>query len=354
MRKHNMRQPIAATRNLLVIVSIFCCCAALPNGSEAATYFSTDFNATPLHAALGEDVNGSYTVTNGTSLPGDVIHCATCGGGLDRRYVRTNDSDYNTADFIYQVTFNNSGDGISFIGMGEGTGIAGTNEPADAVFWRILSDQIWFGHRNGASQTLELVSAVAPDTIYRARITKRGDLIQFQLDGGNDGTFEYSPSTVVDLNSSQFDYLDPDEHPEHGRLFFGTAFAQREFDDMSVGRFGDMNDDGAVDSNDVPLFVMALTNRQQYESEYGMSPDLRGDIDGSGTFDLGDVGPLSQLVGSTSSAAAVPEPNAVTLVVGPLVVIALRCRVGGRRVRARWPAATSTGHRYFLPIRRLS
>ncbi len=328
-----MCHPVAA-RNKLLVIALACCCAALPSTSAAATYFSTDFNTTPLHVALGEDVNGSYVVKPGTSLSGNVVHCASCTAGLDRRYIRTNDSDYRTADFIYEITIDNSGDGTSFIGMGEGTGFPISSQPANAVFWRVASGQIWFSYRNGAEQTDVLVSAVAPETVYRAQITKRGNLIEFQLDEGNDGTFDYPPM-VVDLNLSQFDFLDPSEHPENGRLFFGTAFTHREFDDMSVARFGDMNGDGALNSDDASPLVMALTNPVQYETMFGLSPDLQGDIDGSGTFDLGDLGRFVQLMNSASAAANVPEPNTVTLIVGALAVLARRR--GGRATR---PATT--------------
>ena len=53
-----------------------------------------------------------------------------------------------------------------------------------------------------------------------------------------------------------------------------------------------------------------------------------GDIDGSGTFDLGDIGLFSGLFGSpaAASAAAVPEPSTLSFAVILLPGLAIRKR----------------------------
>ncbi len=77
---------------------------------------------------------------------------------------------------------------------------------------------------------------------------------------------------------------------------------------------GDFDGDGNVTIADAPLLVEALTNRAAYDAhEFGVDADTIGDINGDGTFDLGDSGPLSALLGGPASANAVPEPSAMLL-----------------------------------------
>lgn len=53
---------------------------------------------------------------------------------------------------------------------------------------------------------------------------------------------------------------------------------------------GDMSGDGMVNLADVSLFVMALVNPSAYAAAYPhLDADQLGDVDASGTFDLGDL-----------------------------------------------------------------
>ncbi len=90
---------------------------------------------------------------------------------------------------------------------------------------------------------------------------------------------------------------------------------------------GDMTGDGLVNLDDVPAFIQALVNRPAYDAQgYVTNTDAAGDIDGSGTFDLGDTGLFSGLFGGPASANAVPEPTTLSLAVFLLMGIAIRQR----------------------------
>jgi len=85
--------------------------------------------------------------------------------------------------------------------------------------------------------------------------------------------------------------------------------------DVFYTELGDMDLDGDVDNDDVPLFVQALVNRAAYESAVpGADADFLGDFDGNGILDTGDIADFSTKVASaTSSSTAVPEPASALL-----------------------------------------
>ena len=79
---------------------------------------------------------------------------------------------------------------------------------------------------------------------------------------------------------------------------------------------GDMDGNGLVNLADVPAFIQALVDRPGYDVQgFVTNTDAAGDIDGSGTFDLGDTGLFSGLFGgpASASAQAVPEPGTLSL-----------------------------------------
>ena len=53
----------------------------------------------------------------------------------------------------------------------------------------------------------------------------------------------------------------------------------------------------------VPAFVQTLVDRSTHDATYPfVNEESAGDIDGSGVFDLGDIGPFSGLFGGPASA----------------------------------------------------
>lgn len=91
----------------------------------------------------------------------------------------------------------------------------------------------------------------------------------------------------------------------------------------------DMNGDGVVNNFDIQPFETALTNADQYRTNFPavVNYKLRGDINDDGVFNNFDIQPFEQLL--TSQLAAVPEPPAWLLAVlggGAIVAMALRAR----------------------------
>jgi uncharacterized protein YjbI with pentapeptide repeats len=95
---------------------------------------------------------------------------------------------------------------------------------------------------------------------------------------------------------------------------------------------GDFDRDGLVQPKDLPILLRALTNLADFKSAQGMSDralTLLGDLNGSGTFDNGDIQPFLDLLAG-SETVAVPEPN--SLVLG-LFALALCAGFKNARVR---------------------
>ncbi len=85
---------------------------------------------------------------------------------------------------------------------------------------------------------------------------------------------------------------------------------------------GDMNGDGLINENDVNPFVLALTDRMDYESLYPwIDVEATGDVNDNGSFDFGDVRDFKLLVSSfsngftksLSASSAIPEPSSPLL-----------------------------------------
>ena len=75
--------------------------------------------------------------------------------------------------------------------------------------------------------------------------------------------------------------------------------------------------------------------RTAYDAQmFPVNADINGDVNQDGMFDLGDVGPFSALLGGPASAASVPEPSAVVLVLLVLVGMAGISKPSRERKRA--------------------
>ena len=96
---------------------------------------------------------------------------------------------------------------------------------------------------------------------------------------------------------------------------------------------GDMDGDGDVDADDVPLFIQALVDRAAYDangftnsSGFLVDADAAGDVNDNGIFDFGDITTFSALLGGPASAASVPEPTSAMLCAMVLGLMALNTR----------------------------
>ena len=140
------------------------------------------------------------------------------------------------------------------------------------------------------------------------------------LASGASDTFSVSLDTAtlgIKSGQTSFSNNDSDENPFN---FTITA---------NVIPVGDMNGDTVVNLSDVTPLILALVDRAVYEAHgYLVDPDINGDIDGDGMFDLGDIGPFSGLFGGPTSASsqAVPEPTTLSLAVVLLMGIVIRQR----------------------------
>ena len=117
-----MKQTIRITLSwALASVVVLVCSAA-----HAATFFDEDFNTLAglpgpnLEQALGGSA-ATFSSSNAT-FPG--------GSGADRSYLRTVDDDYNTVDFIAEVTVtvNSTASGIIFFGFGQGDRLSSASQ----------------------------------------------------------------------------------------------------------------------------------------------------------------------------------------------------------------------------------
>jgi len=97
----------------------------------------------------------------------------------------------------------------------------------------------------------------------------------------------------------------------------------------SVTQFvlGDMNGDGEVNNLDINPFVLALTDEEAFEQQFGTDPAAIGDINEDGQFNNLDINPFVSLLTGGSSLQAVPEPSSVALLgLGGLTMLRRRRR----------------------------
>jgi hypothetical protein len=114
----------------------------------------------------------------------------------------------------------------------------------------------------------------------------------------------------------------------HGSRYDISALDLALFRDVGVPLLipGDMNDDGAVDNEDISPFVLALVDEDAYRVEYPiLDPQGWGDVSGDGLFDNEDIAPFVALL--LGAPAAVPEPGTILLLANGAIAIPL---VGGR------------------------
>lgn len=77
---------------------------------------------------------------------------------------------------------------------------------------------------------------------------------------------------------------------------------------------GDFNFDYQVNEDDADAFQIALVSASAYETQFGVSPLFKGDIDGNGIVDLDDIPGYLRLLNPTSPAGPLELINSSTLV----------------------------------------
>ncbi|MCH8090483.1 MAG: prepilin-type N-terminal cleavage/methylation domain-containing protein [Chloroflexi bacterium] len=206
---------------------------------EGPVTIDEDFFFPTLHPAL-EDVDVAYTITDGT------ISKTVFTDFIDRSYIRTLFTGYIGNDFVAELTFTLTdlpgGDfALHYFGLGPGSPDSpefASNESAGALF-RIHTPNTAGGRVDVATRApggafIKLIKSIGIITTnggtHRARITKTGNQLFFELDRDYDGvTFVSNMDATVDLEADA-QFLDE----TNSRIFFGTASATDKFDDLLI------------------------------------------------------------------------------------------------------------------------
>lgn len=182
-----------------------------------------DFSSGPLDALL-EDAEGGFEITGGR------IQRLDQGGLFDRRYIRTQASDFNQQDVVYELTLSSDatpGTRIGFVGIGAGApDAANTEEPLESINFRIHPSNVASGRVDVTS-----VGAIGSTTggVNRVRISKIGTTAYFEFDANYSPPFVPDFSATVDLAAEASFFGANDTH-----LFFGTWKPDIWFDDLTI------------------------------------------------------------------------------------------------------------------------
>ena len=272
----------------------------------AATAVDEDFSGT-LNADL-QDEDGAYTIGNGT------ISKTTFGGSSDRSYIRTVDTDYNTVDFVAELTFTLTNlPAIHFLGLGPGTqGVISNESPG--VLFRIHSSDLEDGRVDAGVRfpdgtftgAIGIGNITTSGNSHRARLTKSENQVSFDLDVDFDGTFIANMSEKIADLAAAASFLDN----TNSRIFFGTASATDVFDDLlitvsPVSTVSNGSFESGTDPGVFTLVEVGDTNIDFWSVDSG-SVDYVGTYwtasDGARSIDLNgdDPGEISQTIATVA------------------------------------------------------
>ncbi len=210
---------------------------AIGGGTPATT---ETFSSTSLPAGFDTFGPGSAPTLNGST----VTFAGTGAGGGGRKYLRTQKSDYDTADFVAEVSvFTAGNDNYNYFGLGSGT-LSSFNNPYGGA--SVVFEGNYFG--GDAGNTIDNGAAVASISgIFTSNQTHRIRLAwnataktaTFSVDQNyTSGPF------VADFTFAPIDASNNGFNGTNGRLFFGGA--------ETSGGFGVVYDDFTVQPAVVP------------------------------------------------------------------------------------------------------
>ena len=230
MKHHTMFKAFGA-----VFAAILLFATLIPYSSaDAATALNVKFSGTTLSPSL-EDADGAYTIAGGK------IRKTIFNNGSDRHYIRTVATDYNTVDFVAELTFTLTDLPVDFaihnLGLGSGSPGVVFNE-ANGVLFRIHSSDIVGGRVDAGVRFPDgsFIGAIGIGNIttsggtHRARIAKIGNQVNFDIDVDFTGTFTSDMSSQIADVTAAAPFLDN----TNSRIFFGTASATDVFDDLRI------------------------------------------------------------------------------------------------------------------------
>jgi hypothetical protein len=243
MNARRLTQALTAPTAVFALALSATVLLTLGSSIHAAMFFSEDFDDGTLDANLEQNNAGSWNISGGDATTGS------------RNYIRTVDTDYNTVDFVAEITVTinadglpgNNGNGAAYFGLGDGAHQGDFwDAPTEAVVFELFPDSfdheefvgmIYDGDESGNSVYGEnfwnIAESQPHNGTHRLRLSKSADVLTFEIDEFFTGTFSADDSTTISLNatgSNGLEHLDS----SNSRIFFGTGYTTTSFDDFKI------------------------------------------------------------------------------------------------------------------------
>lgn len=227
---------IMQTRVVILVMCLMAMFFIVSSSARAAISISENFNDLALDPGL-EDDTVVYTH--------DLANARIPYAGPFRAYIRTTETDWNTTDFTYEVSYITSGNEGGYeqayfgIGMADRDG-SYYDMPTSAYFLQIWDGGFAINSKAAIGAPTQLLVETVPlmtqdGTEHRLRMTRSGDAVIWDFDAGYNGTFaaDYSYSRSLSGDAAFLDAT-------NSRLFFGTgsnswyAYGRTTFDDVEM------------------------------------------------------------------------------------------------------------------------
>ncbi|WP_237133104.1 FG-GAP-like repeat-containing protein [Pseudohongiella sp. O18] len=201
------------------------------SGRSASLNISTDFSG--AFPADLEDSASAYAVEGGV-----LIKTSPSANKDDRQYVRSQRSDYNTVDFLAEVSFTTAdpANPMHFIGMGPGQRVGFFNEPTGILFRihppGLAGGGVDVGYRTSSdAQFTYGIGNITGAGPHRAQILKRGNNLSLSIDVG----YDESAGFVADMTQTvSLTALGSYLVASNSHIYFGTSSTFDYYDDLSV------------------------------------------------------------------------------------------------------------------------